>query len=204
MRAKLGLQTREADDSGAGPRVARTHAAQSMRLHADVPPAVRCRRRRRRRRRRAAVGIARSHPAEIPRVGGPVARASRPRTAGRRASAPSRCGVSIPPSFRAIIASSRSSRAAIERDDFAPFEEMLQVLARPYEDQQRFEAYASRAAARRAGAADFLRNLNRGDRHGAMIGLDSRATISSHTAVAGPRRGARAAAACRCPPRSMR
>jgi uncharacterized protein YdiU (UPF0061 family) len=31
--------------------------------------------------------------------------------------------------------------AAIERDDFAPFEEMLSVLARPYEDQERFEAY---------------------------------------------------------------
>jgi uncharacterized protein YdiU (UPF0061 family) len=33
--------------------------------------------------------------------------------------------------------------AAIERDDFAPFEELHLVLARPYEDQKRFEAYAA-------------------------------------------------------------
>ena len=33
--------------------------------------------------------------------------------------------------------------AAVERDDFAPFEEMLCVLARPYEDQERFEAYTA-------------------------------------------------------------
>ncbi len=33
--------------------------------------------------------------------------------------------------------------AAIERGDFAPFEEMQLVLARPFEDQRRFEAYAA-------------------------------------------------------------
>jgi uncharacterized protein YdiU (UPF0061 family) len=33
--------------------------------------------------------------------------------------------------------------AAVERDDFAPFEQMQAVLAHPYEDQQRFEAYAA-------------------------------------------------------------
>jgi serine/tyrosine/threonine adenylyltransferase len=32
--------------------------------------------------------------------------------------------------------------AAIERDDFAPFEELLAVLARPYEDRPAFAAYA--------------------------------------------------------------
>lgn len=32
-------------------------------------------------------------------------------------------------------------RAAVEREDFAPFEELLQVLARPYEDQPAFAAY---------------------------------------------------------------
>jgi uncharacterized protein YdiU (UPF0061 family) len=32
--------------------------------------------------------------------------------------------------------------AAIERDDFAPFEELLTVLARPYEDRPAFAAYA--------------------------------------------------------------
>jgi uncharacterized protein YdiU (UPF0061 family) len=33
--------------------------------------------------------------------------------------------------------------AVVERDDFAPFEEMLAVLARPYEDQEHFEAYTA-------------------------------------------------------------
>jgi uncharacterized protein YdiU (UPF0061 family) len=32
--------------------------------------------------------------------------------------------------------------AAIERDDFAPFAELLKVLSRPYEDQESFQAYA--------------------------------------------------------------
>jgi uncharacterized protein YdiU (UPF0061 family) len=31
--------------------------------------------------------------------------------------------------------------AAVERADYAPFEELLEVLSRPYEDQPRFEAY---------------------------------------------------------------
>ncbi len=33
--------------------------------------------------------------------------------------------------------------AAVERDDFAPFAELLDVLSRPYEDQKPFEAYAN-------------------------------------------------------------
>jgi serine/tyrosine/threonine adenylyltransferase len=32
--------------------------------------------------------------------------------------------------------------AAIEREDFAPFAELLKVLSRPYEDQEKFKAYA--------------------------------------------------------------
>ena len=32
--------------------------------------------------------------------------------------------------------------AAVEREDFAPFEELLEVLSRPYEDQPGFERYA--------------------------------------------------------------
>jgi uncharacterized protein YdiU (UPF0061 family) len=33
-------------------------------------------------------------------------------------------------------------KAAIERDDFAPFEELIQVLSRPFEDQPGFERYS--------------------------------------------------------------
>ena len=32
--------------------------------------------------------------------------------------------------------------AAVERNDFAPFEEMVEVLANPYEQQERFAEYA--------------------------------------------------------------
>ena len=33
--------------------------------------------------------------------------------------------------------------AAVEREDFGPFEEMLLVLSQPYADQKRFENYAT-------------------------------------------------------------
>src|SRR6202044_1398242 len=33
-------------------------------------------------------------------------------------------------------------QAAVNRDDFAPFEELLTVLAKPYDDQPAFSAYA--------------------------------------------------------------
>ena len=33
--------------------------------------------------------------------------------------------------------------AAVERDEFAPFDELLAVLSRPYEDQEGFESYAN-------------------------------------------------------------
>jgi uncharacterized protein YdiU (UPF0061 family) len=36
----------------------------------------------------------------------------------------------------------RMIAAAVERQDFAPFEELLQVLGRPYDDQPEFAAYA--------------------------------------------------------------
>jgi serine/tyrosine/threonine adenylyltransferase len=33
--------------------------------------------------------------------------------------------------------------AAVQRDDFAPFEELLRVVSRPYEDQPEFARYAA-------------------------------------------------------------
>ena len=49
--------------------------------------------------------------------------------------------------------------AAVNRDDFAPFEELLTVLAKPYEDQPAFAAYAEPPQPRSARAADVLRDV---------------------------------------------
>ena len=49
--------------------------------------------------------------------------------------------------------------AAVNRDDFAPFEELLTVLATPFEDQPPLRPLCRPAAAARAGAADLLRDL---------------------------------------------
>jgi len=36
--------------------------------------------------------------------------------------------------------------AAVTRQDFAPFEELLEVLSRPYEDRPGYERYAAQPA----------------------------------------------------------
>jgi uncharacterized protein YdiU (UPF0061 family) len=66
--------------------------------------------------------------------------AREPQTARERAASMRKINPAFIPRNHRI---ERVIAAAIERDDFAPFEEMQQVLARPYEDQQRFEAYAA-------------------------------------------------------------
>ena len=50
-------------------------------------------------------------------------------------------------------------RAAVEADDFGPFEELLTVLSQPYEDQPAFAALRGAAAGRRAGVPDVLRDM---------------------------------------------
>ena len=54
----------------------------------------------------------------------------------------SRCGRSIPPSFPRNHRIEAVIQAAVTRDDFAPFEELLTVLSKPFEDQPAFSAYA--------------------------------------------------------------
>ena len=50
--------------------------------------------------------------------------------------------------------------AAVNRDDFAPFEELLAVLSKPYEDQPAYAGYAEPPRAGPARAADVLRDVN--------------------------------------------
>ena len=49
--------------------------------------------------------------------------------------------------------------AAVNRNDFAPFEELLTVLSKPYEDQPAFAVLCRAAQAGRARAADLLRHV---------------------------------------------
>jgi uncharacterized protein YdiU (UPF0061 family) len=46
-------------------------------------------------------------------------------------------------------------QAAVQRDDFAPFEELLRVLSRPYEDQPEFARYAAPPEAHERVRATF-------------------------------------------------
>ena len=72
------------------------------------------------------------------RAGGNGFRRSRKRPPSGRP----RCARSIPPSFRSNHRVEAVIEAAVNRDDFAPFEELLAVLAKPYQDQPDFAGYA--------------------------------------------------------------
>jgi uncharacterized protein YdiU (UPF0061 family) len=65
--------------------------------------------------------------------------ASEPQDAATRRSAMRRANPAYIPRNHRVEA---ALAAAIERDDFAPFEELLKVLSRPFEDQPEFVAYA--------------------------------------------------------------
>ena len=67
---------------------------------------------------------------------------TRRRAAGSPSSGGRRCARSIRPSFRSNHRVEAVIEAAVNRDDFAPFEELLTVLSKPYEDQPAFAAYA--------------------------------------------------------------
>ena len=58
--------------------------------------------------------------------------------AGRRAAMRAANPAYIPRNHRVEAALA----AAVEREDFAPFEELLKVLARPFDDRPEFAAYA--------------------------------------------------------------
>ena len=66
--------------------------------------------------------------------------AREPQTAEERAAAMRRVNPAFIPRNHRI---EQVIAAAVEREDFAPFEEMLLVLSQPYEDQAAFEAYAA-------------------------------------------------------------
>ena len=123
--------------AGAGP--ARRDGEEPGRLHPHLPAARRCRARCRRRQRPGACS-----PIPPPSTNGPCAGAQRiarraairRRAAGRDARGQSGLHPAQPPRR------GRDLEAAVNNDDYAPFEELLTVLSKPFEDQPTFAAYA--------------------------------------------------------------
>jgi uncharacterized protein YdiU (UPF0061 family) len=70
------------------------------------------------------------------------------------------CAPQIPRSFPAIIGLKKRSMAAVERNEFAPFETLLAVLSRPYDDQPEFAHYADPPRPDQIVHHTFLRHVN--------------------------------------------
>ena len=51
--------------------------------------------------------------------------------------------------------------AAVNNDDYAPFEELLTLLSKPYEDQPAYAAYAEPPLPEQRVTADVLRDVRR-------------------------------------------
>ena len=142
--------------AGAGP--ARCHGQEPGRLHADLPPAQRG---------RAPIPpamprSARCSPSLPPmtngrRAGGNAAR-EEPQTAAERQAAMRAVNPAFIPRNHRVEA---VIQAAMVKDDYAPFEELLAVLSKPYEDQPAIRGLCRAAAAGPARAADVLRDLKR-------------------------------------------
>ena len=84
-----------------------------------------------------------SSPIPPPSTNGPRAGASasaeEPQSAGERQAAMRAVNPAFIPRNHRVEA---VIQAAVNNDDYAPFEELLTVLAKPYEDQPAFAAYA--------------------------------------------------------------
>ena len=138
MRRKLGLATEDEGDARSAQDLLNAMAEARGRLHQDVPGT------RSAKRRQGAAAVRRAR--QVRRLGRALARTPGARAAGRRgrrAAMQSVNPVYIPRNHRveAVLA------AAIERDDYGPFEEFLKVLARPFEERAEFADYAEPAPA---------------------------------------------------------
>ena len=139
-RRKLGLFQARPDDLSLAQDLLERMAAQRRRFHLDLPPAVRrgCQPRRRRGR---AQPVYRSD--RLRRLGGEMApSACRGRRGSGETSAGRRCARPTPHSFPRNHLVEEAISAAVNNGDFAPFENLLTVLSRPYEDQPAFGRYA--------------------------------------------------------------
>ena len=139
LRRKIGLSAeREGDaDAGAGPAAA--HGGERRRLHAGLPPPV----------RRGGAGpegdaAVRALFADPAAYDAWAARwrerlAEEPGAPSARAAAMRAVNPAVIPRNHLVEA---ALSAAAEREDFGPFEELLDVLSRPFEDRPGLERYA--------------------------------------------------------------
>ena len=140
LRRKLGLFTRARGRRWRWPSdLLERDGGEPGRFHADLPPAERCGR------GSGQDGAVRRacSPTRPPTTHGPSAGASASTRSRRMPPRAGRAMRAVNPAYiprnhrvEAVI------EAAVERDDFAPFEELLAVLANPFEDQPGYAAYA--------------------------------------------------------------
>ena len=82
--------------------------------------------------------------------------AQEPRTPPARAAAMRAANPAFIPRNHRVEA---AMAAAVDHDDFAPFEELLAVLSRPFEDQPEFARYTEPPGPERARLSHLLRHL---------------------------------------------
>ncbi|WP_421994602.1 protein adenylyltransferase SelO [Reyranella sp.] len=133
MRRKLGLFTEEDEDAGLAQgfldALAKGQADFTLAFRALDPDSDEA--------ARPLFGDAASYDAWVVRWRERLAREPE-QAAGRRAAMHAANPAYIPRNHRVEAALA----AAIERDDYAPFEELVEVLSRPYEAREAFAAYA--------------------------------------------------------------
>ena len=163
LRAKLGLSREEEDDVALAADLLERLAANERRLHASSSAGSAPPRQTRRPTREVAALFAE------PGAFHDWAEAWRRRLAegGRRRPkrARARCAASTRPSSRATTGSRRLIAGRGRRGDFAPFETLVQVLERPYDDQPELADLAEpprrRSACRRRSAVRDVLEENR-------------------------------------------
>ena len=157
LRAKIGLFTAARRRRGAGAGSAGRHGEEPGRLHPHLPPPWR------RRARSPTATTTSAAQFTDPAAFDEWAVRWRQRIADEPQSPAERHAAmrAVNPAFiprnhrvEAVI------QAAVNNDDYAPFEELLTVLAKPFEDQPDFAGYADPPQPEQRVTADVLRDVS--------------------------------------------
>ncbi len=153
LRRKLGLFTEQPRRWAAGSGPARLHGRQWRGLHLDLPPAVRCRSQL----PKPTRAYGRCSPIPEPMTRGLLDGAGAwkrmaPRQRQERAAQMRSVNPAFIPRNHMVEA---AIQAAVTRQDFQPFESLLEVVSRPYEDRPDREQYATPARPEERVTATF-------------------------------------------------